>query len=118
MTAVEVATTPPRWRRGIRDLIVNPWGRPRFLRLVGIGFIVWTLIPIVLAILFSFNPGRSISAFQRASMPAGVRIRFATDARAIAGTVVADAESSPIDVVCHGHLVASIPVAGTATSPL
>ena len=67
MTAVEVATTPG-WRRGMRELIVNPWGRPRFLRLVGIGFIVWTLIPIVLAILFSFNPGRSISAFQGFSL--------------------------------------------------
>ena len=48
----------------------------------------------------------------RASMPAGVRIRFATDTRTIVGTVAADAESSPIDVLCDGHLVASIPVAG------
>lgn len=48
----------------------------------------------------------------RASMPAGVRIRLATDARTIAGTVVADAESSPIDVTSDGHLVASVPVAG------
>lgn len=48
----------------------------------------------------------------RAAMPAGVRIRFATDARTIAGTVAADPESSPVDVTCDGTLVASTPVAG------
>ena len=48
----------------------------------------------------------------RAAMPAGVRIRFATDARAISGTVSADGESSPVDVTCDGNLVATVSVAG------
>jgi len=55
-----------RWR--IRDLVVNPWGKPRFLWVVGVAFVAWTLIPIVLAVLFSFNPGRSISVVQGFSL--------------------------------------------------
>jgi spermidine/putrescine transport system permease protein len=55
-----------RWR--IRDLVVNPWGKPRFLWVVGLGYVAWTLVPIVLAVLFSFNPGRSISSFQGFSL--------------------------------------------------
>ncbi len=58
--------TRVRWRA--RDLMVNPWGKPRFLWVVGIGYVVWTLLPIVLAVLFSFNPGRSISSFQGLSL--------------------------------------------------
>jgi len=55
-------------RRAFRDLVVNPWGRPRFLWIFGLAFVAWTLIPIVLAVLFSFNPGRSISSFQGLSL--------------------------------------------------
>ncbi|MCX5989847.1 MAG: GDSL family lipase, partial [Chloroflexi bacterium] len=51
----------------------------------------------------------------RAAMPAGVRIRFVTDASAVAGTVEADQESSPIDIVADGHLIASLPVSGSAS---
>lgn len=50
------------WR--VRDLVVNPWGKPRFLWVGAITFVLWTLLPIVMAILFSFNPGRSISVVQ------------------------------------------------------
>ncbi len=55
-------------RRRVRDLVVNPWGKPRFLWVVGLGYVLWTLLPIVLAVLFSFNPGRSISSFQGLSL--------------------------------------------------
>jgi len=51
----------------------------------------------------------------RAAMPAGVRIRFITDASAVAGTVEADQESSPIDIVADGQLIASLPVSGSAS---
>jgi spermidine/putrescine transport system permease protein len=52
----------------MRDLASNPWGRPRFLWVIAVVFVVWTLLPIVMAILFSFNPGRSISAIQGFSL--------------------------------------------------
>jgi len=47
----------------IRSALSNPWGRPRFIWVVGIGYVVWTMIPIIYAILFSFNETRSISSF-------------------------------------------------------
>jgi len=47
----------------VRTALSNPWGRPRFLWVVGIGYVVWTMIPIVTAVLFSFNETRSISSF-------------------------------------------------------
>ena len=42
----------------------NPWARARFLWLLGIAYVVWTLVPVAVAILFSFNDGRSIAAWQ------------------------------------------------------
>jgi spermidine/putrescine transport system permease protein len=52
----------------VRSAIVNPWGRARFLWVLAIGYVVWTMIPIVTAILFSFNETRSISNFTGASL--------------------------------------------------
>lgn len=46
-----------------RSALSNPWGKPRFLWVIGIGYVAWTMIPIVHAIIFSFNETRSISSF-------------------------------------------------------
>jgi len=62
------APSPALGRRRIHDLVANPWGRPRFLWAYALFFVAWTLIPIALAILFSFNPGRALSAFQGFSL--------------------------------------------------
>src|SRR5262249_19051511 len=35
----------------------NPWGRPRFLPIIVVAYIVWTILPVVIAILFAFNDG-------------------------------------------------------------
>jgi spermidine/putrescine transport system permease protein len=51
-----------------RSAVANPWGRARFLWVLAIGYVVWTMIPIVTAILFSFNETRSISNFTGASL--------------------------------------------------
>lgn len=37
----------------------NPWGRPRFLVLVTWGYIVWSIVPVLIAVQFSFNATRS-----------------------------------------------------------
>ncbi len=58
----------PRVHRGLRDLLVNPWGEARFLWVVGIGYVLWSLLPIAFAVLFSFNTGRSISSWQGFSL--------------------------------------------------
>jgi spermidine/putrescine transport system permease protein len=46
----------------------NPWGRPRFLPLITILYIVWTILPVLIAILFAFNDGRSRTSWQGFSM--------------------------------------------------
>jgi len=42
----------------------NPWGRPRWLALVTVLYIVWSVVPVVLAIAFAFNSGRSRTTWQ------------------------------------------------------
>jgi spermidine/putrescine transport system permease protein len=42
----------------------NPWGRPRFLVLTAWLYIAWALLPVLVAMLFSFNQGRSRSVWQ------------------------------------------------------
>src|SRR6185437_15711190 len=48
----------------IPDWLGNPWGRPRWLRVTTFGYIAWSLLPVLAAILFSFNDGRSRSVWQ------------------------------------------------------
>jgi spermidine/putrescine transport system permease protein len=42
----------------------NPWGRPRFLVAATWIYIFWALLPVVIAMAFSFNDGRSRSVWQ------------------------------------------------------
>jgi spermidine/putrescine transport system permease protein len=42
----------------------NPWARARFLWVVAIAYLAWTLLPVVIAVLFSFNAGRSLTTWQ------------------------------------------------------
>ncbi|MEX0991322.1 MAG: ABC transporter permease [Actinomycetota bacterium] len=43
------------------SVLANPWGKARFLWVVGIGYVLWTLVPVANAALMSFNASRSIS---------------------------------------------------------
>ena len=42
----------------------NPWGRPRWLRIVTALYILWSILPVAVAILFAFNNGRSRTTWQ------------------------------------------------------
>jgi len=42
----------------------NPWGQPRFLALITGGYIIWSVLPVLLAIAFAFNNGRSRTTWQ------------------------------------------------------
>ena len=42
----------------------NPWARSRLLVLTTSAYVIWSLIPVAIAIAFSFNDGRSRSAWQ------------------------------------------------------
>lgn len=63
------ASPPPSPRHSLwREIVGNPWGRPRLLALTTWLYIAWALIPALLAIAFSFNSGRSRSVFQGLSL--------------------------------------------------
>jgi len=55
----DAPATGPRWRPWL-----NPWRHPWFLEGFTWLYLVWSLVPIVVAVLFSFNNGRSQSAWQ------------------------------------------------------
>ncbi len=48
----------------LRRRLANPWGRPRGLAVTTWLYIVWAVVPVLLAVLFSFNDGRSRSSWQ------------------------------------------------------
>ncbi len=52
----------------LRSFISNPWGKPRLLSVWTWLYIIWTIAPVVIAVQFSFNDGRSRSTFQGFSL--------------------------------------------------
>jgi spermidine/putrescine transport system permease protein len=48
----------------IRSALGNPWRKPRVLAGFTILYLLWSLAPVAIAVLFSFNAGRSRSAWQ------------------------------------------------------
>ena len=41
----------------------NPWGKPRFLAVFTWLYLIWSILPVLIAIRFSFNDGRSRSTW-------------------------------------------------------
>jgi len=66
VTIVEAPVTGTRRRTlgRARDWWANPWGKPRFLVLFTVLYLIWSIVPILIAIRFSFNEGRSRSTAQ------------------------------------------------------
>jgi spermidine/putrescine transport system permease protein len=66
-----VAETRPAefsaWRR-LRGWLRNPWGRPRFLVLFTWAYVLWSIVPVLIAVQFSFNATRSRTVWQGFSM--------------------------------------------------
>ena len=64
-TAAEVQALPrlSAWSR-FRGWLTNPWGRPRFLVLLTWAYILWSLVPVLIAVQFSFNDSRSRTVWQ------------------------------------------------------
>lgn len=65
MSAVAQAPTATRRRTGYFS---NPWRKPRFLQATTILYLLWSLLPVVIAVVFSFNDGRSRISWQGFSM--------------------------------------------------
>jgi spermidine/putrescine transport system permease protein len=57
-----LAERPPAtlstWQR-VRGWLRNPWGRPRFLVAFTWAYVLWSLVPVLIAVQFSFNASRS-----------------------------------------------------------
>src|SRR4029453_1079788 len=49
----------------------NPWRKPRILQGATIGYLLWSLLPVVIAVIFSFNGGRSRNSWQSAAFRGG-----------------------------------------------
>lgn len=58
------AAGPRTQLQRLQDWIANPWARPRFLVVVTWLYIFASVLPAVIAIQFSFNAGRSVTAWQ------------------------------------------------------
>ena len=54
----------PGLGRKAREWLLNPWGEPRFMVLVTWLYIAISIVPVVVAIQFSFNAGRSVTSWQ------------------------------------------------------
>ncbi|MGI8575473.1 MAG: ABC transporter permease [Egibacteraceae bacterium] len=52
----------------LRNWLANPWRKPRWLAVFTFAYLVWALVPVLIAIQFSFNAGRSRSAWQGFSL--------------------------------------------------
>ncbi len=64
-----VHDAPPRVDRGGRSRwFRNPWRRPRILATVTWLYLAWSLVPVAVAVLFSFNAGKSRTTWQGFSM--------------------------------------------------
>lgn len=50
------------WAR-LRGWVRNPWGRPRFLVVFTWAYVLWALVPVIVAVQFSFNETRSRTVF-------------------------------------------------------
>jgi spermidine/putrescine transport system permease protein len=63
--ATAVGSSPPR-SGSARALawLANPWARARFLWIVAVAYVVWTLVPVAIAVVFSFNASRALTAWQ------------------------------------------------------
>ena len=48
-------------RRRLRTWIANPWGEPRLLAAFTWAFMAWLIVPLVIAVLISFNADRSVT---------------------------------------------------------
>lgn len=71
MSAESAIGKPARRTRSPQSLVArirgwwsNPWGKPRFLVAFTWLYIAWSIVPVLIAIQFSFNDGRSRSSWQ------------------------------------------------------
>jgi len=68
VTVQAAATKPVPLLARVRGWLANPWRTPRFLAVYSWLFLAWAIVPVGIAVLFSFNAGRSRSSWQGLSL--------------------------------------------------
>ena len=63
MTA-EITLDRPTTARRFGAWARNPWAQARFLWVAAIAYVVWTIVPVAIAVVFSFNAGRAQTTWQ------------------------------------------------------
>jgi len=63
-----MSTLNPTEATGAKGYFRNPWRKPRFLQATTIGYLLWSLLPVLIAVVFSFNDGRSRVSWQGFSL--------------------------------------------------
>ena len=67
-TAIVGTRSVGRATRRASGWLRNPWRKPRFLQAITFTYLTWSIVPVVIAIVFSFNSGRSRSTWQGFSL--------------------------------------------------
>jgi spermidine/putrescine transport system permease protein len=67
-TAIDRGVTIPAIQERPGGWLRDPWRKPRFLQAITWGYLLWSIVPVVIAVIFSFNSGRSRSTWQGFSM--------------------------------------------------
>lgn len=64
------ATTAPQARKAnpLTRWLKDPWRKPRVLWTITWSYLAWSILPVLIAVVFSFNNGRSRSAWQGFSL--------------------------------------------------
>jgi spermidine/putrescine transport system permease protein len=52
----------------MRRWLTDPWRKPRLLEALVWGYLAWSILPVAIAVWFSFNAGRSRSSWQGFSL--------------------------------------------------
>jgi spermidine/putrescine transport system permease protein len=63
-TVAATSSTQASHRRGPVGWLKNPWRKPRILETVTWLYLAWSVLPVAIAVAFSFNSGRSRSSWQ------------------------------------------------------
>jgi spermidine/putrescine transport system permease protein len=67
-TIATPVSAPSTTSKEPRGWLRNPWRKPVFLATFTWGYIAWSILPVIIAIIFSFNAGRSRSTWQGFSL--------------------------------------------------
>jgi spermidine/putrescine transport system permease protein len=57
-------TAAPTLGDRVKVWFANPWGQPRFMVVIAWAYVLITIVPVIVAVQFSFNAGRSVTVWQ------------------------------------------------------